>query len=49
VKVVFVDLSQVGRGYRIISFMVLGLLLLGTSVLYGKLTPRLLGTSPEES
>jgi uncharacterized membrane protein len=42
-KVVVVDLSQVGRGYRIFSFMALGLLLLGTSVLYGKLTPRLAG------
>ena len=29
-------------GYRILSFMGLGGLLLGTSVLYGKLSPRLL-------
>jgi uncharacterized membrane protein len=42
VKVMFVDLSDVGRGYRILSFLGLGLLLLGTSVLYGKLSPRLL-------
>jgi uncharacterized membrane protein len=48
-KVVLVDLSQVGRGYRIFSFMVLGLLLLGTSVLYGKLSPRLLGKVPKEN
>ncbi len=48
-KVVLVDMSQVGRGYRIFSFMALGLLLLGTSVLYGKLTPRLLGKVSEES
>lgn len=41
-KVVIVDLHDVGTGYRILSFMGLGLLLLGTSVLYGKLGPRLL-------
>jgi hypothetical protein len=47
-KIVVIDLNQVGRGYRILSFMGLGLLLLGTSVLYGKLSPRLLrgGDSP---
>jgi uncharacterized membrane protein len=43
VKVVLVDLGDVGRGYRILSFLGLGLLLLGTSVLYGKLSPLLLG------
>jgi uncharacterized membrane protein len=42
IKVVLVDLESVGHGYRILSFMGLGLLLLGTSVLYGKLSPRLL-------
>lgn len=44
-KVVLVDMSmgQVATGWRIISFMGLGLLLLGTSVLYGKLSPKLLG------
>jgi uncharacterized membrane protein len=41
-KVVFVDLAHAGQGYRVLSFMGLGLLLLGTSVLYGKLSPRLL-------
>jgi uncharacterized membrane protein len=41
-KVFFVDLSEVGTGYRILSFFGLGLLLLGTSVLYGKLGPKLL-------
>jgi uncharacterized membrane protein len=41
-KVVFVDLSTVSTGYRILSFLGLGLLLLGTSVLYGKLSPVLL-------
>lgn len=43
VKVMIVDLSQVQTGYRILSFLGLGLLLLGTSVLYGKLGPVLLG------
>ena len=41
-KVVFVDLANAGQGYRVLSFMGLGLLLLGTSVLYGKLSPKLL-------
>ncbi len=41
-KVVLVDLSQVSAGYRILSFIGLGALLLCTSVLYGKLSPRLL-------
>jgi uncharacterized membrane protein len=41
-KVVIVDLGQVSTGYRILSFLGLGLLMLGTSVLYGKLSPRLL-------
>jgi uncharacterized membrane protein len=41
-KVVIVDLDGATRGYRILSFMGLGLLLLGTSVLYGKLSPKLL-------
>jgi hypothetical protein len=42
-KVLVIDLSQVGHGYRILSTIGLGLLLLGTSVLYGKLSPVLLG------
>jgi uncharacterized membrane protein len=41
-KVVVIDLSQVATGLRILSFMGLGLLLLGTSVLYGRLSPRIL-------
>ena len=44
-KVVTVDLGQVSTGYRILSFLGLGLLMLGTSVLYGKLSPRLLRTA----
>jgi uncharacterized membrane protein len=43
IKVVFVDLSTAGQGYRVLSFLGLGLLMLGTSVLYGKLSPKLLG------
>ena len=46
-KVVFVDLAHAGQGYRVLSFLGLGLLLLGTSVLYGKLSPRLLGRAPQ--
>jgi uncharacterized membrane protein len=41
-KILFVDMGEVGAGYRILSFMGVGVLLLGTSVLYGKLGPRLL-------
>jgi uncharacterized membrane protein len=41
-KVVLVDLAGASQGYRILSFTGLGLLLLGTSVLYGKLSPKLL-------
>jgi uncharacterized membrane protein len=41
-KVVVVDLRGVADGYRVLSFMGLGALLLGTSVLYGKLSPKLL-------
>lgn len=41
-KVVLVDLGSISTGYRVLSFMGLGILLLGTSVLYGKLSPRLL-------
>ena len=44
-KVVTVDLSQISTGYRILSFLGLGLLMLGTSVLYGKLSPKLLKSS----
>jgi len=45
-KVVVIDLSQVGYGYRVLSFIGLGLLLLGTSVMYGKVSPKLLGEMP---
>jgi uncharacterized membrane protein len=45
-KVVVFDLQEVGRGYRILSFLGLGALLLMTSVVYGKLSPKLLGASP---
>lgn len=41
-KVVVIDLQEIGRGYRILSFLGLGGLLLATSVLYGKLSPILL-------
>ncbi len=37
-KVVIVDMAEVSTGYRILSFMALGLLLLGTSVVYGRRT-----------
>ena len=36
------DLAGVREGYRVLSFLGLGALLLGTSVLYGKLSPKLL-------
>jgi uncharacterized membrane protein len=42
VKVGAVDISQVRYGYRVLSALGLGLLLLATSVLYGRLNPRLL-------
>ncbi len=50
-KVVLVDLAGAGTGYRILSFLGVGALLLGTSVVYGKLSPRLLrrAISVEES
>jgi uncharacterized membrane protein len=48
-KVVSIDLSQVSTGYRILSFMGLGVLLLGTSVIYGKVSPILLAETNMES
>jgi uncharacterized membrane protein len=39
-KVLLVDLSQVSSGYRFVSLIGVGALLLGTSVVYGKLGPR---------
>jgi uncharacterized membrane protein len=41
-KLVAIDLDEISTGYRILSFMGLGLLLLGTSVLYGKVSPMIL-------
>ena len=45
-KVVFLDLAGAGQGWRILSFLALGGLLLATSVLYGKLAPLLLSEPP---
>lgn len=42
IKVVGFDLKEIGHGYRILSFIGLGGLLLATSVVYGKLSPILL-------
>jgi hypothetical protein len=46
-KVVTVDLSDVSTGYRILSFIGLGALLLGTSVIYGKVSPMLLSEAAD--
>lgn len=40
-KVCLIDLSQVELVWRVVSFLVLGLLLIGTSILYARLAPRL--------
>ena len=45
-KVGVLDLSRASTGYRFLSFMGLGGLLLVTSVIYGRLSPRLLRASP---
>jgi len=42
-KVVLVDMEQVSAGYRFLSFLGLGGLLMGTSVLYGKIGASLHG------
>jgi hypothetical protein len=42
-KVFIIDMQTLDRGWRTISFIALGLLLLGTSVIYGKYSPKLLG------
>jgi uncharacterized membrane protein len=42
-------MSEISTGYRILSFLGLGLLMLGTSVLYGKLSPKLLKISDGET
>jgi hypothetical protein len=41
-KVVTVDMSAASTGLRILSFFGLGILLLATSVVYGKVSPKLL-------
>lgn len=41
-KVTFVDLARAGQGWRVVSFLGVGGLLVATSILYGKLAPRLL-------
>lgn len=48
-KVVLVDMGDVSTGYRILSFLGVGLLLLGTSVIYGKFSPRLLDASRQDA
>jgi len=47
-KIGIIDLQNAETGYRILSFMGLGALLLITSVLYGKLSPVLLGPENRE-
>jgi uncharacterized membrane protein len=42
-KVLLIDLSTVGQAWRVASFLISGLLLVGTSLLYTRLSPRLLG------
>ena len=42
VKVTVLDLSHVRYGYRVLSFLGLGAILLITSVMYGKISPLLL-------
>jgi hypothetical protein len=44
-KVVTVDMSAASTGLRILSFFGLGLLLLATSVVYGKVSPKLLAAT----
>jgi hypothetical protein len=46
-KVLFVDLAHVDNIARVISFLVSGLLLIGTSILYSRLAPRLLASQNE--
>lgn len=49
IKVFLVDLSNLKMVYRIVSFIALGLLLLGASYLYQKLSSRLLSKSVKDS
>lgn len=46
-KVLFVDLAHVDNIARVISFLVSGLLLIATSILYTRLAPRLLASQSE--
>lgn len=48
VKIVLIDLANAGTGWRILSFLGLGLILLATSVLYGRLSPKLLRTRDDD-
>jgi uncharacterized membrane protein len=43
-KVVVIDMAKVESLYRVLSFLAVGLLFIGTSVAYAKLASRLLGT-----
>ncbi|MDY7108943.1 MAG: DUF2339 domain-containing protein [Planctomycetota bacterium] len=43
-KVLFIDLATVEQLWRVISFLASGLLLVGTSLLYTKLSPRILAS-----
>jgi hypothetical protein len=44
-KVVILDMAKVGEVYRIVSFLVLGVLMIGASYLYHRVEKRLEGTS----
>jgi uncharacterized membrane protein len=48
-KIVIVDMSQVRYGYRVLSFLGLGAILLIVSVMYGKISPQLIQHPPEPS
>jgi hypothetical protein len=48
-KVATVDMREVQYGYRILALVGLGLLLLATSVVYGKVGSKLLGAGPESA
>jgi hypothetical protein len=46
-KVVLIDMSNVSTPFRIISFVVLGLMLMGSSYLYHRYRSRILGAESE--
>jgi len=48
-KLVIVDLATLAQIYRIISFFVLGLLMIGASYLYHHIEKRLVTPAGEES